>query len=44
MATHSSIPALRIPWIERNLAGESPWGRKGSDMTERLTRSLRDRG
>ena len=34
MATHSSILAWRIPWTE---AGNSPWGRKESDMTERLT-------
>ena len=31
MATHSSIPAWRI------LAGYSPWGCKGLNMTERLT-------
>ena len=32
-ATHSSILAWRIPW---SLVGYSPWGRKESDMTERL--------
>ena len=32
-ATHSSTLAWRIPWTE-SLAGYSPWGRKGSDMTE----------
>ena len=35
MATHSSIPAWRIPWT-----GYSPWGCKESDMTERLSLSL----
>ena len=34
MATHSSVPVWRIPWAEE------PWGRKESDMTERLTLSL----
>ena len=34
MATHSSILAGRIPWSEE--PGYSPWGRKESDMTERL--------
>ena len=34
MATHSSILAWRIPWTERSLVGYSPWGHKGSDMTE----------
>ena len=33
MATHSSILAWRIPWIE----GYRPWGRKESDTTEWLT-------
>ena len=36
MATHSSIHAWRIPWTEE-LAGYSPCGCKGWDMTERLT-------
>ena len=33
MATHSSIPAWRIPWTEEP-GGYSPWGRKESDTTE----------
>ena len=33
MAIHSSILAWNIPW---NLVGYSPWGRKGSDMTEQF--------
>ena len=32
MATHSSILAWRIPWMEE----PSPRGRKESDMTEQL--------
>ena len=40
MATHSSVLAWRIPWTEEKLAGCSPWGRKESDTTERLTLSL----
>ena len=35
MATHSSILAWRIPWM-RSLVSYSPWGRKESDMTEKL--------
>ena len=35
-ATHSSILAWRIPWTEKP-GGYSQWGRKDSDMTERLT-------
>ena len=35
MATHSSILAWRIPWME-DLAGYSPWGHKESDKTEQL--------
>ena len=31
MATHSGIPAWRIPWTEE--PGGLPWGRKESDMT-----------
>ena len=34
-ATHSSIPAWRIPW-----SVYSPWGHKESDMTERPSLSL----
>ena len=36
MATHSSILAWRIPRTE-NLAGHSPWGLKGSYVTEQLS-------
>ena len=36
MTTHSSILARRIPWTEE-LVGCSPWGRKQSGTTERLT-------
>ena len=35
MATHSSILAWRIPWME-DLGGLQSTGRKESDMTERL--------
>ena len=35
MATHSNVLAWRIPWAEEP-GGCSPWGRKESDMTERL--------
>ena len=35
MATHSSIPAWRIPWMEE-LGGLESTGRKESDTTERL--------
>ena len=35
MATHSSILAWKIPWMEY-LVGCSPWGRRESDTTERL--------
>ena len=35
MATHSSTLAWRIPWREEPV-GYSPWGRRESDMTERL--------
>ena len=34
MATHSCILAWKIPWTERSLAGNSPWGRKELDTTE----------
>ena len=34
VATHSSIPAWRIPWTEET--GHGPWGCKESDTTERL--------
>ena len=37
MATHSSTLAWKIPWtFQRSVVGYSPWGRKESDMTERL--------
>ena len=34
MATHSSIPAWRIPWTEEPGSLYSPWGHKELDMTE----------
>ena len=39
MATHSSIHVWEIPWTEKP-AGNSPWGRKESDTSERLHFSL----
>ena len=39
MAPHSSILAWRIPWVERSLAGCSPWGCKG-DFTSHFLLSL----
>ena len=33
MASHSRIPAWRIPWTE-SLAGYSPWGHRESHTTE----------
>ena len=36
MATHSSTLAWKIPWTEEHSRLLSPWGRKESDMTERL--------
>ena len=36
MATHSGALAWKIPWMEKPGAGYNPWGRKESDMTERL--------
>ena len=41
MATHSSILAWRIPWIEEP-GGYSPWGCKESGTTEQLILSLTD--
>ena len=35
MATHSSILAWKIPWMEEP-GGYSPWGHKESDTTEQL--------
>ena len=37
MATHSSILAWKIPWTEDPGGLYSPWGRKESYTTERLT-------
>ena len=37
MTTHSSILLPGEFHGQRSLAGYSPWGRKESDMTERLT-------
>ena len=34
--THSSIPAWRIPWIERSLADYSPWSCRELDRAEWL--------
>ena len=39
MATHSSILAWRIPWMEEP-GGLQPMGHRESDMTEQLTPSL----
>ena len=36
MATHSSILAWKIPWMEEPGRLYSPWGHEESDMTERL--------
>ena len=35
MATHSSIFAWKIPWMEKP-AGYNSWGHRESDTTERL--------
>ena len=35
MATHSSILAWKVPWMEEPGRLYSPWGHKESDMTER---------
>ena len=40
MATHSSVLAWRILWIEAEAPGGLPWDPKELDMTERLTLSL----
>ena len=37
MTTHSSILAWKIPWTEEPGGLHSPWGRKESDTTERLS-------
>ena len=36
MATHSSILAQKIPWMQELGAGYCPWGDKESGTTERL--------
>ena len=36
MATRSSIPAWKSPWMEESGRLYSPWGRKESETTERL--------
>ena len=41
MATHSSILAWKIQWVDRSLAGYSPWGFKESDTAERLSTEAR---
>ena len=38
MPTHSSILAWRIPWMEKP-GRYSPWSRKESDTTEKLTQA-----
>ena len=40
MATHSSILAWRIPWLEEPGQLYSSWGRKESNTTEQLMGSL----
>ena len=40
MAIHSSILAWKIPWAEE--PGYSPWGRRESDMTERLSTHMQE--
>ena len=44
MATHSSMLVWRIPWTEEPGRLYSPWGRKESDRTERLTHFSQTRG
>ena len=39
MATHFSILAWKIPWMEEP-GGLQPWGHRESETTERLTLSL----
>ena len=43
MATHYSNLAWRIPWTEEP-GGLQSWGRKESDMTERLSTAHRHHG
>ena len=37
VAICSSILAWKFSWTQRSLAGYSPWGHKGSDVTEQLS-------
>ena len=39
MATHASVLAWKILWTA-GMAGYSPWGRKESDMTEQLNKTI----
>ena len=39
MATHSSILASKITWID-SLVGNTPWGREESNMTDRLKHTV----
>ena len=39
MATHSSILAWEVPWIEEP-GGYNPWGCKESDITEHAAEAL----
>ena len=41
MATHSSIFAWRIPWMEKP-GGLQSWGRKESDMTKHAKKQLHE--
>ena len=34
MATHSSILAWKIPWVQEPVAGYSPWGHKESRLRD----------
>ena len=43
MATHSSIPAWRIPHGQRSLTGYSPWVPTESGMTEQLRAAAQHR-
>ena len=42
MATHSSIPARKIPWMKEPV-GYSPRGHRESDTTERLHYALNEK-
>ena len=41
MVTHSTVLAWRVPWTE-DPGRLQPWGHKGWDTTEQLTRTLFD--